>query len=120
MHDKLSADGIYNEIFNTAPQILEKFFNADLSKQRMDSVHIQSNMQHLGRISLFVKTIQKFLRNLKRQHRVLFDQLDATLTRCFLSKKEESIFAMVKPADSSKTLEQQAKAIGLKLVLVEE
>jgi len=109
MRDKLSTDGIYSEIFDHALQTLAKLFKADLSKQRMDSVHIKSNMRHLGRIGLFVKTIKKFLRNLKRQHRLLFDKLDSTLTHRYLSKREESLFAMVKPSESANTLGQLAE-----------
>lgn len=111
MRDKLSTDGIYSEIFDHALQTLAKLFKADLSKQRMDSVHIQSNMRHLGRIGLFVKTIRKFLRNLKRQHRLLFDQLDSALTHRYLSKREESLFAMVKPSESANTLDHLAEDI---------
>ena len=109
MRDKLSSDDIYGEIFDRTLQTLAKLFKADLSKQRMDSVHIQSNMRHLGRIGLFVKTIKKFLCNLKRQHRPLFDKLDSTLTNRFLSKREESLFAMVKPSESTNTLDQLAE-----------
>ena len=111
MRDKLTTDGIYNDIFETSLQTLEKLFKADLKKQRIDSVHIQSNMRHLGRIGLFAKIIKKFLRNLKRQHRILFDQLDKTLPQRYLSKKEESIFAMVKPSESGKTLDQMAEDV---------
>jgi len=111
MREKLSSDGIYSEIFDHALQTLAKLFKADLSKQRMDSVHIQSNMRHLGRIGLFVKTIKKFLCNLKRQHRPLFDKLDSTLIKRYLSKREESLFAMVKPSESTNTLDQLAEDI---------
>jgi hypothetical protein len=111
MREKLSSDGIYDEIFERALQTLAKLFKADLSKQRMDSVHIRSNMRHLGRIGLFVKTIKKFLYNLKRQHRLLFDSLDSSLTNRYLSKKEESLFAMVKPSESKGTLDQLAEDI---------
>ena len=111
MRDKLSTDGIYSEIFDHALQTLAKLFKADTSKQRMDSVHIQSNMRHLGRIGLFVKTIKKFLCNLKRQHRGLFDKLDSDLTHRYLSKREESLFAMVKPSESANTLDQLAEDI---------
>lgn len=111
MRDKLSTDEIYNEIFTTTLSLLAKLFKVDLEKQRMDSVHIRSNMRHLGRIGLFVKTIKKFLANLKRQHRSLFDQLDNDLTKRYMSKKEESLFAMVKPSDSSRTLDQLAEDV---------
>ena len=75
MREILSSDGIYDDIFERTLKTLAKYFKADLTKQRMDSVHIQSNMRHLGRIGLFVKTIKKFLCNLKRQHRPLFEKL---------------------------------------------
>lgn len=108
MRDHLATDETYTEIFDSSLQILVKLLNADLSKQRMDSVHIKSNMRNLGRIGLFVKTIKKFLVNLKRHHRGLFDQLDEPLTERYLSKSQGSCFAMVKPTDSSQTLDQLA------------
>ena len=111
MRDKLSTEEIYNEIFATTLDRLARLFKVDLEKQRMDSVHIQSNMRHLGRIGLFVKTIKNFLNNLKRQHRSHFDQLDNDLIKRYLSKKEESLFAMVKPSDSSRTLDQLAEDV---------
>jgi hypothetical protein len=68
-------------------------------------------MRHLGRIGLFVETIKKFLINLKRHHRGLFDQLDGVLIRRYLVKKEGSLFAMVKPSESAKTLDQLAEDV---------
>ena len=111
MRDKLSTEKAYNDIFTITLERLATIFKADLSKQRMDSVHLQSNMRHLGRIGLFVKTIKNFLNNLKRQHRSLFDQLDKELTKRYLSKNEESLFASVKPSDSSHTLNQLAEDV---------
>jgi hypothetical protein len=111
MREILSTEEAYTEIFDTTLQTLTALFKTHLEKQRMDSVHIKSNMRHLGRIGLFVKTIKKFLRNLKRHHCNLFDSLDGTLTRRYLCKKEESIFAMVKPSESAHTLDQLAKDV---------
>jgi len=108
MRDKLTTDGVYNEIFDSSLRTLAKVFDVDLKKQRMDSVHIKSNMRHLGRIGLFVKTIKNFLFNLKRQHRNLFDKLDSELINRYLDTKTESIFAMVKPSESARTLDQLA------------
>ncbi|MGA7279770.1 MAG: transposase [Desulfocapsaceae bacterium] len=109
MRDKLASDGIYHEIFDAALQKLATTFSVDLHKQRMDSVHIRSNMRHLGRIGLFVRTIKKFLHNLKRQHRPLFDSLDNSLTTRYLGKKAEAIFSLVKPSESAHTLDQLAE-----------
>jgi len=108
MRDHLATDESYTEIFESSLQILAKLFKADLSKQRMDSVHVKSNMRNLGRIGLFVRTIKKFLVNLKRHHRDLFDRLDKQLTERYLSKPQTSLFAMVKPTESSRTLDQLA------------
>jgi len=111
MRDILAREGLYNEIFETTLKTLARLFKVELQKQRMDSVHIQSNMRHLGRIGLFVTTIRKFLINLKRHHRGLFDQLDSVLTRRYLVKKAESTFAMVKPSESVQTLDQLAQDV---------
>ncbi len=98
MRYKLTTDGIYTEIFDTVLKTLATKFEVDLKKQRMDSVHIRSNIRHLGRIGQFVKTIKNFLRNLKQQNRGLFDQLDSAFTKRYMDKKAKSIFSMVKPS----------------------
>ena len=111
MRDLLSTEKAYNDIFAITLKRLAKIFKVDFSKQRIDSVHIQSNMRHLGRIGLFVKTIKNFLSNLKRQHRILFDQLDKDIAKRYLSKNTESLFASVKPSESSHNLNQMASDI---------
>ncbi|MBM9535645.1 transposase [Desulfobulbus alkaliphilus] len=116
MRDHLASDVSYAEIFDTSLSILAKLLKADMSKQRMDSVHVKSNMRNLGRIGLFTKTIKKFLVNLKRHHRELFDQLDTELIQRYLSTSQASVFAMVKPTESSRTLDQLAADV---LLLIE-
>ncbi len=88
---------------------LAEAFNVDLGNQRIDSVHIRSNMKNLGRIGLFSQTIHKFLVNLKRQHRPLFDHLPGDLVNRYFKKKELSAFSMVKPSESKRTLESLSK-----------
>ena len=100
----LTEDGLYVEMFEKATEKLSKIFKVDFDKQRLDSVHIQSNMRHLGRIAFFSRTIKKFLLNLKRQHRVLYDQLDSSRFKGYVNKKEEVLFAAVKPSETAKTL----------------
>ena len=100
----LTEDGLYVEMFEKATEKLAKIFKVDFDKQRLDSVHIQSNMRHLERISLFTRTIKKFLLNLKRQHRVLYDQLDSSRFKGYVNKKEEVLFAAVKTSETAKTL----------------
>ncbi|MEA1935453.1 MAG: hypothetical protein U9M96_01370 [Thermodesulfobacteriota bacterium] len=80
-------------------------FNVDISKQRLDSVHIRSNMRSLGRIRIFAVTIRKFLVNLKRHHKGFFKTIDERFIDRYLKKDASSCFSMVKPSESAKTLE---------------
>lgn len=101
----MSSHDLYQPVFEAVADSLAKVFKVDSSLQRLDSIHIFSNMQHLGRIVIFVKTIQKFLTNLKRHHQDLFDALGKEFTDRYLRKEEESIFSMVKPSESSRILQ---------------
>jgi hypothetical protein len=104
MRDTLTEKGLYTALFDEVTKKLSEVFSVDVSKQRFDSVHIFSNMRHLGRIGLFMKTVKKFLVNLKRHHKELYDALDTALADRYLTKKGESLFSMVKPSESAKTL----------------
>jgi hypothetical protein len=79
-------------------------FEVDTKNQRIDSVHIQSNMRKLGRIGIFTRTIFKFMVNLKRHHRELFDAIDEKIVTRYWGKKALAAFSMVKPSQSEKTL----------------
>jgi DDE family transposase len=96
-------------LMDRTTKALAEAFDVDLKKQRIDSVHICSNMKNLGRIGLFSQTIHKFMVNLKRQHRSLFDHLPDDLVNRYLKKKVLSAFSMVKPSESKKTLEKLSK-----------
>jgi hypothetical protein len=101
----LTQQNLYRVLFESVTDHLAKVFSVDTSKQRCDSVHIFSNMRHLGRIGLFRHAIKKFLINVKRHHKDLFEMLDKGLTDQYLSKQGESVFSMVKPSESIRTLE---------------
>jgi len=60
-------------------------------------------MAHLGRIRLFVKTIRKFLVNLKRHHADLYQALGELAAR--YEEKNDGQFA-VKPSESARTLQE--------------
>ena len=111
MRQMLTDENLHETLFAQITKKLTKIFDVDPKKQRIDSVHIQSNMRHLGRISLFCKTIKKFLANLKRHHRTHIDKLNKELTARYLVKKEEAVFALVKPSQSPGTLNQIAQDI---------
>jgi hypothetical protein len=94
----------YVALFEAVTDKLAKVYEVDTSKQRLDSMHIHSNMRHLGRIGLFVNTIKKFLVNLKRHHQERFASLDQALISRYFPQRGESAFSMVKPSESAKTL----------------
>jgi hypothetical protein len=91
-------------LFDTIADKLAAVFDVDTKNQRIDSVHIQSNMRKLGRIRIFSQTISKFLVNLKRHHRKLFARLDETIIERYLGKESQAAFSMVKPSESEKSL----------------
>ena len=67
MRKILTEHNLYSPLFESVTDKLAKVFDVDTSKQRIDSVHIQSNMRHLGRLGLFVNTNKKFLRSEERR-----------------------------------------------------
>lgn len=105
MRSLLTREGVYSTIFDTVTDKLKVVFAVETDRQRLDSVHIFSNMRHLSRIGLFAQTIKTFLVNLKRHHRARFDGLENALRNRYLSKQGESVFAMVKPSESERTLQ---------------
>ena len=103
MRDIVARLGLDGALFENVTDALKKLFDLDPSKQRLDSIHIFSNMAHLGRIRLFVKTIRKFLVNLKRHHADLYQALGDVAIR--YEEKNDGQFA-VKPSESSRTLQE--------------
>jgi len=104
MREKLDV-----ELFNQTTEALAKAFQVDTTKQRIDSVHIRSNMRRLGRIGIFSQSIHTFLVNLKRRHPDIFETIDKELVNRYLSEKALSCFSLVKPTESGKTLEGVAR-----------
>jgi hypothetical protein len=60
-------------------------------------------MRRLGRIGIFTSSISKFLVNLKRGHKELFDTMDEGIIDKYLSEKSLQCFSMVKPSESATT-----------------
>lgn len=101
LRDIVARNGLQDSLFENVTDALKKLFALDPSKQRLDSVHIFSNMAHLGRVRLFVRTIRTFLTNLKRHHAKEYDALGDLVLR--YDKKSDGAFA-VKPTESAKKL----------------
>jgi hypothetical protein len=91
-------------LFERTTDKLAKVFKVNTDNQRIDSVHIKSNMRRLGRIGIFTSSINKFLVNLKRSHKEQFDTVEKDIIDRYLSEKSLQCFSMVKPSESAKTL----------------
>jgi len=104
----LSEPTLHAALFESVTDRLAHVCSVDVSKQRIDSVHIFSNMRHLGRIGLFVKTLKKFLVNLKRHHKDFYDGLDKELSDRYMTRQGNAVFSMVKPTESMNTLQTLA------------
>jgi hypothetical protein len=97
-------NGLDAILFDHITDKLAKVFKVTTDNQRIDSVHIKSNMRRLGRIGIVTSTIRKFLVNLKRGHQEQFDTVDTGTMDRYLSEKFLQCFSMVKPSESAKTL----------------
>jgi hypothetical protein len=106
MRTIVAEHGLEETLFNAGTQKLAEVFGVDTDKQRIDSVHIRSNMRRLGRINIFSKSIHRFLKNLKRQYSSYFETVENAIIDRYLSEKALACFAMVKPSQGQKTLEQ--------------
>lgn len=102
----LTEHNLDQMIFDQIGTKLAEVFKVDTDSQRIDSVHIKSNMRKLGRIGIFTRTIFKFLTSLKRHHQDLFATLSTKVVERYATPKALKTFAMVKPSASAKTLLQ--------------
>lgn len=109
MRNTLTDNDLDTVLFEKITDTLAKVFEVDTSKQRIDSVHIKSNMRRLGRIGILVRCLHKFLVNLKRQYKELFDTLPQELVEKYLSEKAVACFSLVKPSQTERTLASVSK-----------
>ena len=66
-------------MFHRVTSALIDILDLDVSRQRLDSTHIYSDMATFGRTQLMGVTIRRFLKQLKRQDKDLFGQLTEDL-----------------------------------------
>jgi hypothetical protein len=77
---KLFAESdLASEVFHRVTSALIEALELDVSRQRLDSTHIFSDMATFGRARLMGVTIKRFLVQLKRHHPDLYGELDQDL-----------------------------------------
>ena len=105
----LLNDKLAKSIFNTVTDDLVKVYDVDPKLQRLDSVHIHSNMACLGRTRLLARTCTKFLKNLKRHYNDLYNTIDDTVKSRYAKNDEDlDYFGSTRPSASKKRLEDIA------------
>jgi len=105
MRNILIDNQLLDLLLGNVTKQLADAFKVNTDYQRIDSVHIKSNMRRLGRIGIFSSGIHKFLTNLKRHHKDPFATVDAGLIERYLPEKSMQCFSMIKPSDAHKTLD---------------
>jgi hypothetical protein len=77
----MAEDDLGTEIFQQVAGELIACLEQDVSRQRLDSTHIESDMAVFGRTRLMAVAIKRFLVQLKRHEGALHDALPAELGR---------------------------------------
>ncbi|MFQ5464173.1 MAG: transposase [Phycisphaerae bacterium] len=102
------ADGdlTYSVLFDRIVRAVIDDLGLSVSKQRLDSTHIRSNMAVLSRLQLFTHTITAFLEKLRKQHRRLFAALPEALTARYVDRA--GYFADAPSSEGRRRLDQCA------------
>ena len=88
----------HEKLFDELTSEIIKKANLNISNQRLDSVHIKSDMAHLGRVRLFSRTLELFLKQLKKKLKDRFDDIPEELVNKYLDR--EGYFCDPKPSES--------------------
>jgi hypothetical protein len=112
---KVIAKGLDTELFYAVLERLRQVFPVGCEKQRLDSVHVSSNMKRLGRVRLFSRTIGVFLRELRKEGGGPWEKLPAGLVERYLSRESEQVFSQVKPSEAEAKLQDLANDLTLLL-----
>ena len=83
---------------------LKEVYKVDTSLQRLDSVHIHSNMARLGCVRLLARVCTKFLNNLKRQEPSSYESISSSLSSRYEKDEDSSYFGNSKPSETKKRL----------------
>jgi hypothetical protein len=105
----LVHDDLAKPIFDSVANKLADAYQIDKKFQRLDSVHIHSNMARLGRIRLLSRVCTNFLKNLKRHHPDLYATVsDTIIARYSKIDDDPDYFGNSRPTESQKRLEDIA------------
>jgi hypothetical protein len=87
-------------LFADVTKDLIERFAVDCRLQRIDSVHLSSNMKKAGRLAIMSATVEKFLNHLRRRCPRAFEAVDPGLVETYLPDKPGQCFGKhVKPSE---------------------
>ena len=93
-------DELAQEIMDAVTIKLVKLLELDISKQRLDSTHVNSNMATFGRLRLFGVTIKRFLKSLHRNEKALHSNLPEELLKRYMPGENRLFDKVGKDTDS--------------------
>jgi DDE family transposase len=98
-----SSGQVMQEVTDRLIELLE----LDITKQRLDSTHVFSNMASFGRTRLMAVTIKRFLTQVKRHHLADFEALPAELRQRYAPSQAQLLSKESQDADGRAKSRQQ-------------
>ncbi len=98
-----AAGQVMQEVTDRLVDLLE----LDISKQRLDSTHVFSDMASFGRTRLMAVTIKRFLTQVKRHHLADFEALPAEVRQRYAPSQAQLLSKDSKDADGRAKSRQQ-------------
>ena len=103
----VTSNGKAREIFSGMTDRIIEVAGLSTERQRLDSTQITSNMADLSRLGLFVRTIERFLRQLERTHPKLYEKLPRFYGKLY--RERSGYFADVKSSQGKRRLATSAR-----------
>jgi len=95
------------QVMQAVTDRLVNLLETDISKQRLDSTHVFSNMASFGRTRLMAVTIKRFLTQVKRHHLSDFEALPAELRQRYAPSQAQLLAKENKDGDGRARSRQQ-------------
>src|SRR3989339_605973 len=105
---KVMKDETHRPLFEDLTKKIIDLLGVSFDHQVLDSTHILSNIAHLSRLGLFVRTIENFLSELKKSQPKRYAKLDHALTVRY-TEREGFGFGDARGSDARRRLGQCAE-----------
>jgi hypothetical protein len=84
--------GLAAQVFDEVTEALVQHLELDLSRQRLDSTHVYSNMAMIGRTTLMIQALERLLTQVLRHHRDRYEALPEDLRARYEKKSGSTPF----------------------------